>query len=55
MFYQHIQSKGGYLKICKGCRATEIAEYRKENLDKIREYDRKRGRTEKRQIGRAHV
>jgi hypothetical protein len=40
-FYR--QSNGGYFKHCKGCVKLRALKYRKDNLEYVREYDRKRG------------
>jgi hypothetical protein len=47
-FYPHSQMFDGYLNKCKECVRGAVREHRKNNLDRIRSYDRKRGRTEKR-------
>jgi hypothetical protein len=47
-FYPHKSSKGGRLSKCAVCKRNEVNEYRKNNENKVKEYDRERGRTEKR-------
>jgi len=46
-FYKHSQMKDGYLNICISCKLLDVKKYRKNNIERIREYDRKRGLTEK--------
>lgn len=45
-FYVHSQIADGHLNICKDCTKKRIQGYRQENIEQVREYDRKRGRTE---------
>lgn len=47
-FYKHKMMSDGHLNKCKECTKNDVNEHRKKNLEKIREYDRRRGRTEKR-------
>lgn len=47
-FYQHPKMFDGYLNKCKECVRKRVCEHRENNLDRIRAYDRRRGRTEKR-------
>lgn len=42
-FYKHKQMKDGHLNKCKACTKKDAAQHRLDNIDKIREYDRKRG------------
>lgn len=42
-FYKHKQMKDGLLGKCKSCVKSRVAKHRIENIDSIREYDRKRG------------
>ena len=42
-FYKHKQMKDGHLNKCKKCAKGDVAKHRLENIDRIREYDRKRG------------
>ena len=41
-FYKHKQMYDGHLNICKSCTKDRVNEHRKENIDKIKEYDRNR-------------
>ena len=41
-FYKHKSTIDGYLNKCKVCTKNDVHKYRKENIDKIREYDRNR-------------
>ena len=51
-FYRHPQMADGHLNKCKTCTKADVANHRKANLDKIRAYDRQRGKTPER---KAHV
>ena len=42
-FYKHKQMKDGHLNKCKDCKRKDSTEHRWNNIEKIREYDRKRG------------
>ena len=42
-YYKHAQMGDGHLNKCKECTKSDVGEHRLKNLDKIREYDRKRG------------
>lgn len=46
-FYRHRGMAGGHLNKCKSCTRADVGEYRKQNLDRVKEYDRIRGRSEK--------
>lgn len=47
-FYKHPQLADGRLGKCKECTKADARAYRKANLEKIKEYDRKRGLDPKR-------
>ena len=47
-FYKHSAMKDGHLNKCIECTLKDVKKHREENIDKIREYDRKRGLTEER-------
>lgn len=47
-FYRHPRMGDGYLNKCKSCTKKDAHKHRGDNLEKIQEYDRKRGLTEKR-------
>lgn len=42
-FYKHLKMKDGHLNKCKDCAKKDVGGHRSDNLDQIREYDRKRG------------
>ena len=42
-FYKHKEMKDGHLSICKLCTKKRINSHRKNNIEKIRSYDRSRG------------
>lgn len=42
-FYKHKQMGDGYLGKCKTCTKKDVRKHRIENIDRIRDYDRKRG------------
>ncbi len=42
-FYKHKGTADGRLNKCKECAKTDAKQYRMANLEKVREYDRKRG------------
>ena len=44
-FYAHSKMKDGHLNKCKDCVRARIENHRIKNINFIREYDRKRGRT----------
>lgn len=41
-FYRNERMKDGLLSACKGCTKARVRRHRRDNLDRIREYDRKR-------------
>lgn len=43
-FYKHRGMKDGHLNKCIECTKCDVTAHRKSNLDKIREYDRERGK-----------
>lgn len=43
-FYKHPQMKDGHSNKCKDCSKEDTSSHRKINIEKIREYDRKRAR-----------
>lgn len=47
-FYVHKEMADGHLNICKECTKKRVGKHRENNLERIQEYDRQRGRTEKR-------
>lgn len=52
-FYVHKQMADGHLNKCIECAKKDVMIYRDENIEKIREYDRQRGKSPKRlEIGR---
>jgi len=42
-FYKHSQMKDGHVNKCKVCNKNDVAIHRVNNIESIREYDRKRG------------
>lgn len=47
-FYRHKQMFDSHLNICIECTKKRVSKHRKENIDKIREYDRERGKLPRR-------
>lgn len=47
-FYKHVGMADGHLNKCKECTKSDSGKHRTENLEKVREYDRKRGKLSKR-------
>ncbi len=43
-FYKHNKMCDGHLGKCKECTKKDVLKYRVENIDRIREYDRQRGK-----------
>jgi hypothetical protein len=43
-FYKHSMMADGHLNKCKICAKKDVLEHRKQNLERIREYDRARGK-----------
>ncbi len=43
-FYRHGAMKDGHLNKCKECTKKDVSIHRAENIDKIRAYDRARGK-----------
>lgn len=53
-FYRHAAMGDGHLNKCKECTKIDVAAYRKENLEKVRSYDRSRASRPHRIASRNH-
>lgn len=42
-FYRHKRMADGHLNKCKDCTRKDVTDHRLKNIERIREYDRKRG------------
>ena len=47
-FYKHAMMADGHLNKCKQCTKSDAAKHRSENIEKIREYDRRRSKVPER-------
>ena len=47
-FYKHSAMADGHLNKCKGCTKLDVNKHRADNLEKIRAYDRERGKNPER-------
>lgn len=48
-FYKHEQMGDGHLNKCKSCTKKDANEHREKNIERIRKYDRERGKNPERQ------
>lgn len=49
-FYKHKGMADGHLNVCIDCTKARVIAHRNANIDRIREYDKQRGKTEKRKL-----
>ena len=43
-FYKHNKMADGHVNKCKGCNKNDVTDYRNKNIERIRAYDRARGK-----------
>jgi len=48
-FYKHSAMADGHVNKCKVCNKKDVGDHREKNIEKIREYDRQRGKLPERQ------
>ena len=51
-FYEHPKMADGHLNICKECTKKRVGKHRTNNIERIREYDRTRGKEKERRTTR---
>jgi hypothetical protein len=54
-YYKHARMGDGHLNKCKDCTKKDANQHRSDNLEKIREYDRQRGKLAKRLASNTEV
>jgi hypothetical protein len=54
-FYIHKSMGDGHLNKCKNCVRNRVSKHREENIESIREYDRNRLNTDKRQASKTKI
>ena len=54
-YYKHAQMLDGHLNKCKQCAKNDVSKHRFENLERIRQYDRERGKLDYRIKQRTEV
>ena len=54
-YYKHAQMGDGHLNKCKECTKKDANQHRSDNLERIREYDRQRGKLAKRIAGNTEI